>query len=471
LNYPPGGDNPEIHPIWAPEFFGDIIVVNGKAWPYLNVEQHKYRFRLLDGSQARFYSLALVNRSTGARGPAFVQIGTDGGYLAAPVTLNDPASAASPRLLIAPGERADVVIDFGNLPVGSEWVLTNAANEPYPDGDAVDPNTAGEIMLFKVGRATETDKSSVPKKLNNFPPDLSNPVQTRQMTLNEVEGENGPIAMFLNGMTLMAPATETPMLYTTEEWDIVNTTVDTHPMHLHLVQFQLLNREGYDRDGYMSEYEAANPVLPTDHPVKVDVTPYLSGTQIAPDPNERGWKDTMRMNPYQVTRILVRFAPQDKAFGPRFAFDATAAPGYVWHCHILEHEENDMMRPLLMTPPSPKVLAALDAAPAGAVADDPVNLAAQFPGTPELMPASPNPIQSNTLLRFSLPTATAVDLRVFDVQGQQVRVLASGPFAAGEHRLSWSGQDEAGRMVAPGVYFLRLHAAGVTRARRVVLIP
>jgi FtsP/CotA-like multicopper oxidase with cupredoxin domain len=472
LNYPPGGDNPEIHPVWAPEFFGDIIVVNGKVWPYLNVEQHKYRFRLLNGSQARFYSLALVNRATAARGPAFTQIGTDGGYLAQGVTLNDPVNANSPRLLIAPGERADVVIDFASLPVGTELLMTNIANEPYPDGDDVDPQTCGQIMLFKVVAATERDKSSVPKKLNVYPPNLSKPVQARQMTLNEVEGPNGPIAMFLNGMMLEAPATETPMLYTTEEWDIVNTTVDTHPMHLHLVQFQLLNREKYDRDGYMTEYEAANPVLPTEHPVSVPVGPYLSGVTSAPDPNERGWKDTIRMNPYEVTRILVSFAPQDKTFGPRFAFDATAAPGYVWHCHILEHEENDMMRPLLMMPPTPKLLAALDALPMeGEVASDGVNAAPALPTTPQLMPAMPNPLQASTLLRFSLPVDAAVDLRVFDVQGQQVRVIASGPFGAGEHRLSWNGNDESGRMVAPGVYFLRMQAAGATRTQRVVLIP
>ncbi|MGH7742433.1 MAG: multicopper oxidase domain-containing protein [Candidatus Eiseniibacteriota bacterium] len=472
LNYALGGDNPEIHPVWAPEFFGDIIVVNGKVWPYLNVDQHKYRFRLLDGSQARFYSLALVNSVTGARGPAFVQIGTDGGYLPHPVILNNPFNSNAPRLLIAPGERADVVIDFGNVSAGSEWILTNTANGPYPMGDPVDPATTGQIMKFKVMATRARDLSSVPLILNLNGPRLGKPTKVRQMTLNEVEGANGPVAMYLNGMEMMAPATETPMLYTTEEWDIVNTTVDTHPMHLHLVQFQLLNREAYDRDGYMTTYEAANPVLPTASPVAVPVGPYLSGVKTGPDPNENGWKDTIRMNPFEVTRILVRFAPQDNAFGPRFAFDATAAPGYVWHCHILEHEENDMMRPLLMTAPTPKVLAMLDAAPADeSVPADAVALAPQAPTTPELMPAMPNPIQSSTVLRFSLPAAASVDLRVFDVQGQQVRVLASGPFGAGEHRVSWSGNDEGGRSVAPGVYFLRMQAGGVMRTQRVVLIP
>ena len=180
------------------------------------------------------------------------------------------------------------------------------------------------------------------------------------------------------------------------------------------------------------------------------------------------------MNPYEVTRILVKFAPQDRTFGPRFAFDATAAPGYVWHCHILEHEENDMMRPLLMQAPTPAVLTAMDAPPViGSLAQTLLAGAtpAQFLSRPELLPASPNPLRTNTMLRFALPTATQVDLRVFDVQGKLVRVLASGLYGPGEQRVNWNGDDEAGRSVAKGVYFVRLRAGGVNRTQRVVLAP
>ena len=474
LFYPVADEpNPE-HPIWIPEFFGDVMLANGKIWPYLNVEQHRYRFRLLNGSQARFYSLALAVRNTGAPGPAFVQIATDGGYLGRPVTLNDPLNPASPRLLIAPGERADVVIDFNRLPVGTELLLTNTANGPYPDGDPVEPGTTGQIMLFRVGPRTRPDFSSVPRILNLFAPRLTNPTVTRQLTLNEVQGENGPLAMYLNGMELMSPATEKPALGTTEQWDIVNLTMDAHPIHLHLVQFQILNRQKFD-PSYYAAYDAANPVLPTMDPVTVPIGPYLTGPPIAPDLNERGWKDTYRMNPGEVTRVLIKFAPQDNAFGRNFEFDATAAPGYVWHCHILEHEENDMMRPLLMVAPTLAQAAALDAAAgADANASDAVpNLesAAQLPATPMLLAASPNPAKGSMLLRFALPATAEVDLRVYDVQGHQVRVLASGAFGAGEHQVQWTASDDAGRQMSAGVYFSRMQAAGVTRTQKLLLIP
>src|SRR4030095_1700830 len=124
LWYPNEGET-DVHPIWVPEFFGDVILVNGKVWPYLNVEPRKYRFRILEGSNARFYSLALADPVTGAPGPAFYQIATDGGYLAEPVLLNDPNDVHSPRLLMAPGERCDVVVDFSAYAPGTEFLLKN----------------------------------------------------------------------------------------------------------------------------------------------------------------------------------------------------------------------------------------------------------------------------------------------------------------------------------------------------------
>ncbi len=130
--------NPE-HPYWGPEFFGDVMMVNGKVWPYLDVERRKYRFRFLNGSQARFYSLRLENEATGAPGPAFYQIGTDGGYLPCAVVLNQPNLPNAKRLVIAPGERCDVIIDFASVPAGTNLILANDANAPFPDGDPVDP--------------------------------------------------------------------------------------------------------------------------------------------------------------------------------------------------------------------------------------------------------------------------------------------------------------------------------------------
>jgi spore coat protein A, manganese oxidase len=133
LWYPNEGET-EVHPVWVPEFFGDVILVNGKVWPYLEVEPRKYRFRFLNGAQARFFSLALTDRVNSSPGPAFYQIASDGGYLSAPVLLNDPSDPHSPRLLMGPGERCDVVVDFSAYAPGREFLLKNNAKAPFPAG-------------------------------------------------------------------------------------------------------------------------------------------------------------------------------------------------------------------------------------------------------------------------------------------------------------------------------------------------
>ena len=456
LWYPNVGENPE-HPIWTPEFFGDVILVNGKIWPYLQVEPRKYRFRILDGSNARFYSLALANRVTGAPGPSFHQIGTDGGSLAEPVLLNDPANSMSPRLLMAPGERADVIIDFSGYTPGTEFILKNTAKAPFPTGDAANPRTTGQIMLFRIIPSTGPDNSVIPPLLASVTR-LSNPTVTRTMTLNEIQGADGPLGMFLNGMPFMGTVTEKPTLGSTEMWEVINTTADTHPIHLHLVQFQLLNRQKYNAKQYQKAFDQANPVIPTDNYVPVSVAPYLQGKPVPADPNERGWKDTYRMNPGEVTRILVRFAPQDDS--PAFAFDATAAPGYVWHCHILEHEENDMMHRYELVAPALAPSAAMAAA-----ATDPAPRAFQF-----LAPV-PNPVTDNGTLRFSLPAAGRIQLDLYAVTGQRVRSLASGWFEAGEHVVRWQRVDDAGAALRGGVYFLHLRGQGLNRTQKLVVAP
>jgi FtsP/CotA-like multicopper oxidase with cupredoxin domain len=222
LWYPNEGETPE-HPIWVPEFFGNLIIVNGKLWPYLNVEPRKYRFRLLNGANARFFSLALADRVTGAPGPAFNQIGSDGGYLAEPVVLNDPADPKSPRLVMAPAERCDVVIDFSAYAPGTEFLLRNTAKAPFPSGEAPNPNSTGQIMLFRVVPSTGPDASVIPNPIATVKR-LSNPTRTRTMTLNEVEGISGPLEAMLNGLNFDAPETEQPTLGTTEMWEIVNMT-------------------------------------------------------------------------------------------------------------------------------------------------------------------------------------------------------------------------------------------------------
>ena len=454
LWYPNVGDNPQ-HPVWTPEFFGNVILVNGKVWPYLNVEPRKYRFRFLDGSNARFYSLSLADRVTSAPGPAFHQIGTDGGYLAEPVLLNDPGNPMSPRLLIAPGERADVVIDFSGYAPGAELILKNTAKAPFPTGDVADPQTTGQIMLFRVVEPTGPDLSVIPPQLTTVNR-LSNPTVTRTMTLNEVEGENGPLGALLNGTPFMGSAVETPTLGATEMWEVVNMTADSHPIHLHLVQFQLLNRQKFNVRRYERAFQEANPVIPADTYNPVSVAPYLQGKPRPADANERGWKDTYRMNPGEVTRILVRFAPQDES--PAFAFDATAEPGYVWHCHILEHEENDMMHKYHLVAPTPVMAGQLDER----------SMASEMAMTQFRAPA-PNPAPAGGNFHFSLRNPGSVEVDLFTVGGQHVSRLASGSYAAGEHTVAWRPVGKNGEALANGIYLVRFRGDGVTRSQKLVI--
>ena len=333
------GINPDVHPYWVPEFLGDTIMVNGSVWPKLNVERRQYRFRLLNGSSARFYNLQMSN------GMTFTQIGTDGGFLPEPVELD--------TLLIAPGERADILVDFSDIEPGTSIKLLNNANTPFPDGEAPDPNTVGQIMMFLVPNncAEPIKPEKLADKLNNIPTLIPNAPQ-RILTLNEVMGPNGPVILLLNGQKWEAPISELPRVGSTEEWVIANLTMDTHPIHLHLVQYLLFNRQDFDADEYKMKWEEINGMPPFEHPTEVlPVDCYLVGDPIEPDDNEKGWKDTVRMNPNQVTRIIVRFAPQDTPFPTvkpginRYSFDPALGPGYVWHCHILDHEDNEMMRP------------------------------------------------------------------------------------------------------------------------------
>jgi FtsP/CotA-like multicopper oxidase with cupredoxin domain len=352
------GDNPDIHPYWDPEYFGDTILVNGKVWPNLKVERRQYRFRIVNGSNARFYNLKLSN------GMSFIQIGGDGSYLPAPVTLTEA--------LIAPSERADILIDFSNLPAGTKIILRNTANQPFPDGDPIDPNTTGVVMRFEVQNTQAVHPHSLPDHLIDIPTlietdGIGNP---KLFTLNEQESDVGePVAVLIDGQHFDADITEVPRVATTEAWYFQNLSEDAHPMHVHLVEFQLENRQNIDVDRFRAYWESVNgSTLPLNHPtVKVNVEDqvfdpatgtthdFLTGPEEPPSPRESGWKDTFVAPPGKVTRVLIRFAPQYSreanlipGVNP-FPFDPTAGPGYVWHCHILDHEDNDMMRPMKIT--------------------------------------------------------------------------------------------------------------------------
>ena len=338
--------NPTVHPYWSPEFFGDTIMVNGLVWPNMDVNRGTYRFRLLDGSNARFYNLTLVDTSTGNLLP-FTQIGTDGGYMKSPVMMTN--------LTIAPGERADILVDFSGLSAGTKVLVKNSANAPYPDGDPVDENTA-QIMQFTVTNKKMATPLKLPQILNSDLdrewPTLPDPTNTRVLTLWEVQGPGGPLEVLVNGQKWAAPVSEDPEEGSTEEWVIVNLTGDTHPIHTHLTQFQLVGRYTLtDPDAYAAEWTSNNGGDPPYLFKPQELDPFANGyivtnSFVGPAPNEYAWKDTIQMNPGEVTVIRIRFAPIDGT--PSYPFDPTVGPGYVWHCHILDHEDNEMMRPYIV---------------------------------------------------------------------------------------------------------------------------
>ena len=283
LSYPV---SPDPERPWVPEVFGETHLVNGRIFPYLDVEPRKYRFRLLNAANGRFYNLSL------SPGVEMRQIGSDQGLLSAPVAVS--------QLQLAPGERADVVVDFSTHRGAKITLVSDSFT----------------LMQFRVGAARVPDPSSLPATLRAVPRIAeATAVRTRRLTLDEMlNGVAESQGMLLNKTPWHLPITENPVLDTTEIWEFVNLTEDTHPIHLHMVRFQVLDRRRFDSFEFMTAG-----------------TLRFTGALLPPDPNEMGWKDTVRVNAKTVTRIIVPFS---------------GFPGrYVWHCHILEHEDNEMMRP------------------------------------------------------------------------------------------------------------------------------
>lgn len=339
--YPPNANPGTAGRPWAPEFFGDVATVNGKAWPNLDVARGMYRFRIYNGSNARFYNLKLKDPEGTL---TFYQIGSDGGLLNGPVPLGN--------LLLGPGERADVVVDFSASEPGTRVVLTNDARAPFPSG----PRSVrkggmplASIMQFSV-TAVVGWKVPLPARLRTTPimPLANAPgavAATRSMTLVEnLNALGSPLVGLLNNRTFEAPGATTVVgADTLEQWDLINTTVDAHPIHLHFTQFQVLNRQRFDAAAYLASTYGPQPLAPDSGPFPpAPVGPFLRGGTKPPAPNEQGWKDTVRSMPGEVTRILVPFGAD--AGGSVTAFQASFTGEYVWHCHILEHEDNDMMQ-------------------------------------------------------------------------------------------------------------------------------
>jgi spore coat protein A len=321
------------NPTHLPENFGDTILVNGVTWPVLEVEPRKYRFRVLNGSDSRVYDMRLSN------GAPFVQIGSDLGMLNHPVPLT--------MLSVAPGERCDVIIDFGRMN-GQTVILTNSANAPYPSGDPVDPNTTGQLMAFRVSlpKSSVADRP-IPGDLRPLlgpVPVLANPVRTRKILLFEGTDTRDRLQTMggivdssrptLNGtLVFHDPITENPGVGDTEIWEFYNTTGDAHPIHMHLVDFRIINRQKFN-----------GTIVPKTNSdgsqggVLDEASIRLLGHGRLPQPEERGKKDTAKMFPGEVTRVIAKFS----------------RPGeYLFHCHILSHEDHEMMRPYYVGPIPP----------------------------------------------------------------------------------------------------------------------
>jgi spore coat protein A len=281
---------------WIPEFSADGILINGKIRPFFDVEPRLYRFRLLNTANSRFFILSLVSSGGGPLGNAqpFTQVGSDQGLLASPVELK--------RLILGCAERADILIDFSQFAAQTLHLRTSAF----------------DILEFRVAKQTASPATlaSIPKTLRTIEriPE-SAATTTRTLALYEYKDiVERPMIMLINRKHWHEPVTETPKLNSIEIWEFVNLTEDTHPMHLHLVRFQILDRRPF----YTSTY-------------RLNQQPHFTGPAVPPDANELGWKDTVQCPGGTVTRIIVRF----EGFTGK----------YLYHCHILEHESNDMMRP------------------------------------------------------------------------------------------------------------------------------
>ncbi len=323
----------DVSPAWNPEFFGNMIMVNGNTWPFQSVEQRRYRFRFLNGCQSRFLILDFSN----IPGVEVWQIGNEGGFLPSPVNIT---AEHGNKLLMALAERADVIVDFTNVPQGA-YILGNigpdepfGGGEPDDDFDTSDPDSTGQVMEFRVGPATAPDPTTPPQFLA-LPPVAPLPAETiiRPLALIEMMSmyHDGPAEAMLghvdaDGMPMhqmwMEPISENPSVGDTEVWEFYNFTADAHPIHVHETTFEVVNRQAL----------VANEEGETEPPAR------LVGDPRPPEAWESGFKDTVIAYPGEVTRIRARFDN----------------PGtFVWHCHILEHEDNEMMRPYRIGPVDP----------------------------------------------------------------------------------------------------------------------
>jgi spore coat protein A, manganese oxidase len=407
-------------PSSIPEFFGNFILVNGEAWPVLNVEPRQYRFRILNGSDSRFYNLFL------STGQVMQQIGSDDGLLRSPVPVN--------QMLIGPGERKDIIIDFSDPSLAGQTIIfKNNAKSPYPRGAAPDPLTTGRIMAFKVNTAL-----NISYPLTVLPVNLRDPIvplQTnlaaRKLILFESEDEFDRLKPMLGTadagvLNWHDSITENPALNSTEIWEIYNETIDAHPVHLHMVKMQLVNRQKFN--GRRNEETGQLYNI------------RLLGQPQLPAPEEQGWKDTWIAYPGEVTRVIAKFDIEGL---------------YVWHCHILSHEDHEMMRPYFVgdMPAGGMVAVSKKNNNTGEAVENKLQL--------QMLP---NPFSNSFTIRFSLAATSQVAVNVYDSKGVLVKIISSSTMSAGAGKIIVDGNK-----LANGIYYCELVVNGEKIFRKMVL--
>jgi len=327
------------------------------VWPNLNVQRRQYRFRMLAADNTRVYNFQFDNN--GSFMP-FTIIGSDGGYLPAPQVVTE--------LTMGITERADVLVDFSQLAAGTQVILRNTT-------PGVTQDTSGILMRFTVQGGTPVAPPPLPASL--FPPRATlvanAPAKIKALIRFRDDADTDTNRQrTLDGLEFSRSTTEFQTVGSTEEWVLVHTgeeeeieegeepdaDLGTHMIHLHLIEFQVVSRTPFDRTAYLQQWSVLNGHRPVSRQIPLDPTPYLTGDPEPPLPYETGWKDTVRATPEMVTRIIARWAPQELAtsavspgqnrfpFDPTFFPDNFTGPGYVWHCHLLGHEDHEMMRPM-----------------------------------------------------------------------------------------------------------------------------
>jgi spore coat protein A len=295
-----------------------VMQVNGKVWPFLDVEPRMYRFRILNGCNARILNLNLG-------GAPLFQIGAEGGMWDIPVAVK--------QIVLAPAERADLLIDFSKM--AGQTLTVGNSSPPKPVATPAPP--LSQVMQIRVGTTvSQPGPTTIPTSLPGRAANLAGPDRTRFITLNEVAPNTANWFLNLNGLHFDAAVSENPKAGTIEDWVYVNLTPDTHPMHSHLVNFQVVGRTPFDA----AAYQPANGT-PTGVPGGIDPSSFATGPMQPPEPTERGFKETVKANPGYLTRIRARYELPAGVTGPQ---------NYVYHCHIVEHEDNDMMRPFTVIP-------------------------------------------------------------------------------------------------------------------------